>query len=94
MSSSLTILMICWAGLSAWDSSAPSARSRTRAVKTRTAGRATSASSSARRICEIVSSTSSGVRRPLPRRDRNEAVMRSESVANTSLPFVGVTALG
>ena len=67
-SSSLTILMTCCAGFSACETSAPSARSFTLAMKARTAGSATSASSSAIRISRAVASMSASDRRPLPRR--------------------------
>ena len=49
-SSSLTILMTCCAGFSACETSAPRARSLTRAMNAATTGSATSASSSAMRI--------------------------------------------
>ena len=50
MSSSLTILMTCWAGFSAAETSSPLARSLTRAMNCLTTGSATSASSRAMRI--------------------------------------------
>ena len=67
-SSSLTILTTCWAGLSAWLTSAPSARSRTARVNCLTTGSATSASSRASRMSRIVALTSDSESRPLPRR--------------------------
>src|ERR1022692_407647 len=82
-SSSLTILMTCCAGLSAWATSAPSERSFTRAMKSRTTGSATSASSSAILISRQVASMSAGESRPRPRRAEKTCVSRSESVSNT-----------
>ena len=61
---SLTILTTCCAGFSAFETSSPSARSRTTEVNSRTTGTATSASSSARRISRMVLSTSASDRRP------------------------------
>src|SRR5699024_6789658 len=83
ISCSCTILTICWAGFSDWETSAEEARSRTAAVKARTAGTATSASSRARRIWETVVSMSDSDSRPLPRRDLKVAESRSERLANT-----------
>lgn len=90
-SSSLTILMTCWAGLSACDTSAPRARSLTCLMKARTTGSATSASSSAIRISRAVASMSASDRRPLPRRFLKVAARRSERVSNTAVanPRVG-----
>ena len=67
-SSSLTILMTCWAGLSAWLTSSPRARSLTASTNSLTTGSATSASSSASRISRAVASMSASESRPLPRR--------------------------
>ena len=80
---SCTICTTCWAGFSACDTSIPRARSRTAAVKSRTTGRATSASSRARRISRTVASMSASDSRPLPRSDLKVAASRSESEANT-----------
>ena len=52
---SLTILTTCWPGVTEDSTSAPTARSRTLAMKSRTTGRATSASSSARRTSRSAS---------------------------------------
>src|SRR6266568_4085814 len=82
-SSSLTILMTCCAGLSACMTSAPSARSLTLAMKVRTTGSATSASSSAILISRQVASMSAADSRPRPRKDEKTWVSRSESVSNT-----------
>ena len=82
-SSSLTILMTCWAGLSAPLTSAPRARSLTAAMNSRTTGSATSASSSATRISRAVASMSASESRPLPRRFLNVAERRSCRVSNT-----------
>ncbi len=81
-SSSLTILTTCWAGFSAWLTSAPRARSLTAATNCLTTGRATSASSSAIRISRAVASMSASESRPLPRRFLKVSARRSESVAN------------
>ena len=83
ISSSLTILMTCCAGFSAADTSAPVARSLILAMKARTTGSATSASSSAIRISRQVASMSGGDSRPLPRRLVKTAASRSERVSNT-----------
>ena len=83
ISSSLTILTTCWAGLSAPETSAPLARSLIRLTKARTTGSATSASSSAMRISRAVASMSASERRPLPRRSRRAPLSRSERVSNT-----------
>ena len=83
ISSSLTILTTCWAGLSAPETSAPLARSLIRLMKARTTGSATSASSSAMRISRAVASMSASERRPLPRRSRRAPLRRSERVSNT-----------
>ena len=82
-SSSCTILMTCWAGFSACDTSSPAARSFTRAMNWRTTGSATSASSRAMRISRAVASISAGDSRPLPRSEEKTWVSRSESVSNT-----------
>ncbi len=83
-SSSLTILMTCCAGLRASETSAPDARSLTRAMNCRTTGSATSASSSAILISRVVASMSAADSRPCPRRDEKTLFSRSESVSNTS----------
>ncbi len=67
ISSSWTILMTCWAGLSDFDTSAPMARSRTRSRKLLTTEKCTSASRSARRTSFRATSTSASL--SLPRRD-------------------------
>ena len=82
-SSSCTILMTCCAGFSACDTSAPAARSLTRAMNCRTTGSATSASSRAMRISRAVASMSACDSRPLPRSEEKTWVSRSESVSNT-----------
>ena len=82
-SSSCTILMTCCAGFSACDTSAPLARSFTRAMNCLTTGSATSASSRAMRISRAVASMSAGDSRPLPRNWEKTWVNRSESVSNT-----------
>ena len=67
ISSSLTILTTCCAGLSACETSAPAARSLMRLIKARTTGRETSASSNARRISRAVALMSASLSLPLPR---------------------------
>ena len=86
MSSSLTILTTCWAGLSAPETSAPLARSLMRPMKVRTTGSDTSASSSARRISRAVASISASVSRPLPRRPDSAPVNRSERIQTPDKP--------
>ena len=88
-SSSLTILMTCCAGLSAWLTSAPRARSLTAPMKALTTGSATSASSSAIRISRAVASMSASDSRPLPRRDVKTLSSRSESVSNIRPQHLG-----
>ena len=87
-SSSLTILTTCWAGLSAPETSAPSARSRTAWVKCLTTGSATSASSSAIRMSRTVLLMSDSVSRPLCRRFLKVAVRRSERLVNTRTGYL------
>ena len=82
-SSSLTILMTCWAGFSAAATSSPDARSLTWAMKVRTTGSATSASSSAILISRQVASMSAADSRPCPRSAEKTWVSRSERVSNT-----------
>ena len=86
-SSSSTILMMACDGFSAPVSSAPLARSRTRATKSRTTARLTSASSSATRISRAVASMSASLSRVLPRRFLNVAARRSERVSNTESAY-------
>ena len=86
-SSSSTILMMACEGLSAPLSSAPLARSRTFATKSRTTARLTSASSSATRISRAVASMSASLSRVLPRRFLNVAARRSERVSNTESDY-------
>src|ERR1700754_2903933 len=83
MSSSWTILMICWAGLSACETSAPRARSFRLKMKDLTTGSATSASSSARRISRAVASMSASVSLPLPRSLVKIPDRRSLRLSNT-----------
>ena len=83
MSSSLTILTTCWAGFSAWLTSAPSARSRTAPMNCLTTGSATSASSRASRMSRSARLTSDSESRPFPRRPLKVAVSRSDRELNT-----------
>ena len=55
---SLTILITCWSGRTAFRTSTPTACSRTRDIKVLTTGRATSASSRASRTSRNAASTS------------------------------------
>src|SRR5579859_5306371 len=82
-SSSLTILMTCWTGLSAAETSSEEARAFTRAMNSLATGRATSASSRTRRISRQVDSISAADSLPLPRSEDRTWVSRSESVSNT-----------
>ncbi len=68
ISTSLTILTTCWPGVTEPSTSAPTARSRTLAMKSFTTGSATSASSSARRTSRSASVTSASLSAPRPRR--------------------------
>src|SRR5277367_2533824 len=88
ISSSLTILTTCCAGLRAPDTSAPLARSLIRPTNALTTGSDTSASSSASRISRVVASTSASVSRPLPRSPSRAPVSRSDSDSNTSPSLV------
>ena len=87
MSSSLTILMTCWAGFSALLTSSPAARCFTAPMNWRTTGSATSASSSAIRISRATASMSAGDSRPLPRRPVKTECSRSDRVSNTREPL-------
>ena len=84
-SSSLTICTTCCAGLRALLTSSPRARSRTAAVKSLTTGKATSASSRARRISRTVPSTSAGLSLPFVRKALKVEVSRSESVPKVAM---------
>src|SRR5262245_32576077 len=87
-SSSCTLLMTCCAGLRLFWTSAPLARSFTRAMKPLTTLTLTSASSRARRISRATSSTSFSDRRPRPRRRVKMPSKRSDRASNigTSVP--------
>ena len=82
VSSSLTILTTCWPALSDSSTSAPTARSRTRAVNSFTTLKLTSASSSARRTSRMAASTSASVTRPRPVRAPRVLRRRSERASN------------
>jgi hypothetical protein len=88
-SSSLTICTTCCAGLSAWFTSSPRARSRTVAVKALTTSSATSASSRARRISRTVLSTSEADSLPFARRFLKVSVSRAERFPKVAIaaPF-------
>ena len=81
---SLTILTTCWPGVTEDSTSAPTARSRTLAMKSRTTGSATSASSSARRTSRSASVTSASDSAPRPRRRSNTPESLSDSASNTA----------
>ena len=83
VSSSLTILMTCWAGLRACETSEPAARSLMRLMKPRTTGSETSASRRARRISRAVALMSASVSLPLPRMPLSAPARRSDSDSNT-----------
>src|SRR5690625_514886 len=82
-SSPWTIVTTCWPGFRASETSSPSARSLIWEINCRTAGTATSASSSARRISRAVASISASVSLPLPRRFLKVEDRRSVKVLNT-----------
>src|SRR5439155_13551025 len=82
VSSSWTIFTTCWPGVRLFATSAPSARSRTRATKSFTTLKLTSASSSARRISRMAREIASSSRRPRPRRSPRAAWSLSDSVSN------------
>ncbi len=95
VSSSLTILTTCWPALSEVMTSAPIARSRTRAVKSLTTLKLTSASSSARRTSRMAVSTSASLIRPRPVSEPSVLRRRSERASNMAgreLLWTGVLA--
>src|SRR6478735_11990126 len=81
-SSSLTILTTCWPADRLSSTSWPMARSRTRATKSLTTLKLTSASSSARRTSRIAASTSASVTRPRPVSPARVLRRRSLRVSN------------
>src|SRR5512133_1106720 len=84
VSSSWTIFTTCWPGVRLLATSAPSARSRTRATKSFTTSKLTSASSSASRTSRIAREIDSSSRRPCFRRSPRALCRRSDSVSNTA----------
>ena len=82
VSSSLTIFTTCWPAVRLSRISAPTARSRTRATKSLTTLKLTSASSRARRTSRIAASTSASVTRPRPVRPARVARRRSLRLSN------------
>ena len=82
VNSSLTILMICWAGLRVSITSCPIARSRTFLIKSLTTGRATSASKRAKRISLVASWISLSVIFPFLRRFLKTFCKRSVKFSN------------
>ena len=81
-SSSLTIFTICWPADRLSRISPPMARSRTRATKSLTTLKLTSASRSARRTSRIAASTSASLIRPRPVRVPRVLRRRSLRVSN------------
>ena len=80
---SLTILTTCWPGVTEPSTSAPIARSRTLAMKSRTTGSATSASSRATRTSRSASPMSASDRAPRLRSRSNTPDSLSDSASNT-----------
>ena len=81
-SASLTILATVWPGETDSSTSAPTARSRTRATKSFTTGSATSASSMARRTSRRASPTSASVSAPRLRSPSKMPVNLSDRESN------------
>src|SRR5258708_14875485 len=90
-SSSLTILTMCWPGVSDSRTSAPTARSRMRSTKARATLKLTSASSSAMRTSRSPASTSSLLSLPLPEKRLKTSPRRSlrESNIASGAPAAG-----
>ncbi|CIV80384.1 Uncharacterised protein [Streptococcus pneumoniae] len=89
VSSSSTILIICCAGLSVSMTSCPTARSRTFLIKSFTTGKATSASSKAKRISLVASWTSDSEIFPFLRRFLKTFCKRSVKLSNAIfLPLI------
>ena len=82
VNSSSTIFTICWAGFKVSMTSCPTARSRTRLMKSFTTGRATSASKRARRISLVASWTSASEIFPFLRRFLKTFCKRSVKLSN------------
>ena len=82
ISSWLTILTTCWAGVRLLVTSSPIACSVTFATNSLTTLKLTSASSKARRTCFIASRTSSSVSLPLPPNFWKTVCRRSERLSN------------
>ena len=91
-SSSLTIFTTCWPAVRLESTSAPIAFSRTRATKSLTTLKLTSASSSASRTSRIAASTSASVIRPRP--VRVPSVFRSRSLRVSNMVRVGTPMFG
>ena len=87
-SSSLTILTTCWPADRLSRTSWPMARSRTRAMKSLTTLKLTSASRSARRTSRIAASTSASLIRPRP--VRLPRVLRRRSLRVSNMVRVGL----
>ena len=86
ISTSLTILMTSWPGLTLSRTSAPRARSRTAVTKVLTTGRATSASSRARRTSRRASAMSASFSAPRARRRSKTPDSLPDSVSNIGSP--------
>ncbi len=83
-SSSSTILMTCWSGVSEDMTSLPVARALIASVSCRTTGRLTSASSSDSLIARIARSMSASLSLPRPRRPEKTPCSLSERFSNIS----------
>ena len=84
VSSSWTTFTTCWPGVRLFRTSSPSAFSRTRATKSRTTVKLTSASSSARRISRIAREIDSSSRLPFLRRSPRALCSLSDRLSNTT----------
>src|SRR5690606_13480401 len=78
--------MTCWPGVRLFMTSSPTARSRTRAMKSLTTRKLTSASSSARRTSRSASSTSFSVSLPRPRSLSRADCSFSAKLLNNATP--------
>ena len=87
MRPSLTILTICWPGVTDFKTCAPMAAGRTLSRKARATGKATSASKRAVRISPSAASTSFSDSAPRPRKRSNIEPKFSLSVSNMRFAF-------
>ena len=84
VSSSWTTFTTCWPGVRLLRTASPMARSRTRATKSRTTVKLTSASSSARRISRMAREIDSSSRAPFLRRSPRALCSLSDRLSNTT----------